>query len=99
MGNSRHGDRLDAEGEGRGDGKAEPQQSELRTCLPFSENNVSRTHRTEFQLELPVKYAVYMVVTRCCPTPPPPSDWTQPASFVYRLLLCVVYIYTRTCVE
>ncbi|XP_051001335.1 integrin alpha-M [Acomys russatus] len=28
-----------------------------------SENNMSRTHRTEFQLELPVKYAVYMVVT------------------------------------
>ncbi|KAL1789296.1 integrin alpha-M isoform X2 [Sigmodon hispidus] len=28
-----------------------------------SENNVSRTHKMEFQLELPVKYAVYMVVT------------------------------------
>ncbi|XP_050022024.1 integrin alpha-M isoform X1 [Alexandromys fortis] len=28
-----------------------------------SENNMSRTHKTEAQLELPVKYAVYMVVT------------------------------------
>nr|XP_004671094.2 integrin alpha-M isoform X2 [Jaculus jaculus] len=28
-----------------------------------SENNVSRTHKTEFQLELPVKYAVHMVIT------------------------------------
>ncbi|OBS63467.1 hypothetical protein A6R68_08021, partial [Neotoma lepida] len=28
-----------------------------------SENNMSRTHKMEFQLELPVKYAVYMVVT------------------------------------
>ncbi|XP_035123368.1 integrin alpha-M isoform X3 [Callithrix jacchus] len=28
-----------------------------------SENNMSRTNKTEFQLELPVKYAVYMVVT------------------------------------
>uniref|UniRef100_A0A8C2MPK0 Integrin alpha M n=1 Tax=Cricetulus griseus TaxID=10029 RepID=A0A8C2MPK0_CRIGR len=28
-----------------------------------SENNMSRTHKTEFRLELPVKYAVYMVVT------------------------------------
>ncbi|XP_076409461.1 integrin alpha-M [Peromyscus maniculatus bairdii] len=28
-----------------------------------SENNMSRTHKTEFQLELPVKYAIYVVVT------------------------------------
>ncbi|XP_054523956.1 integrin alpha-M isoform X2 [Pan troglodytes] len=28
-----------------------------------SENNMPRTNKTEFQLELPVKYAVYMVVT------------------------------------
>ncbi|XP_050629401.1 integrin alpha-M isoform X1 [Macaca thibetana thibetana] len=28
-----------------------------------SENNMSRTNKTEFQRELPVKYAVYMVVT------------------------------------
>uniref|UniRef100_A0A8C6QNZ6 Integrin alpha M n=1 Tax=Nannospalax galili TaxID=1026970 RepID=A0A8C6QNZ6_NANGA len=28
-----------------------------------SENNMSSTHKTKFQLELPVKYAVYMVVT------------------------------------
>ncbi|KAM5227755.1 integrin alpha-M-like [Ctenodactylus gundi] len=29
-----------------------------------SENNMPRTNKTEFQLVLPVKYAVYMVVTR-----------------------------------
>lgn len=32
--------------------------------FPFSENNVPRTNKTEFQLELPVKYAIYMAVTR-----------------------------------
>uniref|UniRef100_A0A8I5ZVY4 Integrin subunit alpha D n=1 Tax=Rattus norvegicus TaxID=10116 RepID=A0A8I5ZVY4_RAT len=50
-----------------------------KNCFPFSENNVSRTDKTESQLELPVKYAIYMVVTRCCSTPPVPSGWTPPA--------------------
>uniref|UniRef100_A0A8C6EN59 Integrin subunit alpha M n=1 Tax=Marmota marmota marmota TaxID=9994 RepID=A0A8C6EN59_MARMA len=32
-----------------------------------SENNMPRTNKTEFQLQLPVKYAVITVVTRCRP--------------------------------
>nr|XP_034364183.1 integrin alpha-M isoform X3 [Arvicanthis niloticus] len=35
----------------------------LLKVIVTSENNMSRTHNTEFQLELPVKYAIYMVVT------------------------------------
>lgn len=35
----------------------------LLKVVVTSENNVSRTDKTESQLELPVKYAIYMVVT------------------------------------
>lgn len=44
--------------EGRGEGKGKS------SLFPFSENNMPRTNKTEFQLELPVKYTVYLVVTR-----------------------------------
>ncbi|NP_001076429.1 integrin alpha-M isoform 1 precursor [Mus musculus] len=35
----------------------------LLKAIVASENNMSRTHKTKFQLELPVKYAIYMIVT------------------------------------
>uniref|UniRef100_A0A8C6HYU7 Integrin alpha M n=1 Tax=Mus spicilegus TaxID=10103 RepID=A0A8C6HYU7_MUSSI len=35
----------------------------LLKAIVASENNMSRTHKTKFQLELPVKYATYMIVT------------------------------------
>ncbi|XP_021023133.1 integrin alpha-M isoform X3 [Mus caroli] len=35
----------------------------LLKAIVASENNMSKTHKTEFQLELPVKYAIYMIVT------------------------------------
>ncbi|KAB1263493.1 Integrin alpha-M [Camelus dromedarius] len=41
-----------------------PDNSES-SLLPFSENNMPRTNKTEFQLELPVKYAIYVLVNRC----------------------------------
>lgn len=44
--------------EGRGEGK------EKNSLFLFSDNNMPRTNKTEFQLELPVKYTVYMVVAR-----------------------------------
>lgn len=39
----------------------------LHSCLPFffsSENNKPETSKTAFQLELPVKYTVYTVISR-----------------------------------
>uniref|UniRef100_A0A8C0L372 Integrin subunit alpha M n=1 Tax=Canis lupus dingo TaxID=286419 RepID=A0A8C0L372_CANLU len=32
------------------------------SLFPFSDNNTTRTNKTEFQLELPVKYTVFMVL-------------------------------------
>ena len=55
------------EGEGEiGEGKADSQFSRAgqSSLFPFSENNMPGNNKTHFQLELPVKYAVYMVVTR-----------------------------------
>nr|XP_015092403.1 integrin alpha-X-like [Vicugna pacos] len=37
----------------------------LLTANVSSENNTPRTSKTTFQLELPVKYAVYTVISRC----------------------------------
>lgn len=55
------------EGKGEiGEGKADSQFSRAgqSSLFPFSENNMPGNNKTQFQLELPVKYAVYMVVTR-----------------------------------
>lgn len=68
---------------------AESQFSEVdKNCFPFSENNVSRTDKTESQLELPVKYAIYMVVTRCAPPHRPLR--LDAASFVIVFIRCLV---------
>ncbi|XP_055153818.1 integrin alpha-M isoform X2 [Symphalangus syndactylus] len=45
------------------DSKASLGNKLLLKAKVTSENNMPRTNKTEFQLELPVKYAVYMVVT------------------------------------
>lgn len=82
-------------GWGKGDGKADSQFLEVaKNFFPFSENNMSRTHKTEFQLELSVKYAIYMIVTRCCSTPFTPSGWAPPTlSLCLYTALCCGYIH------
>lgn len=40
-------------------------RSWLSPFFPFSENNMPSTSKSVSQVELPVKYAVYLVVTRC----------------------------------
>lgn len=50
----------------------EREREKESSLSPFSENNLPRTNKTEFQLALPVKYTVYMVVARCCAQSSPP---------------------------
>uniref|UniRef100_H0VTJ2 VWFA domain-containing protein n=1 Tax=Cavia porcellus TaxID=10141 RepID=H0VTJ2_CAVPO len=45
--------------------------------LISSENNTPRTSKTTFQLELPVKYAVYTVISRYSQAPLHHSDWGE----------------------
>lgn len=67
------------------------QQGEKEKPLfPFSENNVPRTNRMEFQLELPVKYAVYVVVTRYWLLGPDLHLCLRPwAGYTHRVPVCV----------
>ena len=55
---------MGVEGEGEKEGQAGSQVSRAGPLFPFSENNMPSSNKTEFQLELPVKYAVYVMVTR-----------------------------------
>ena len=85
-------------GSGEGDGKADSQFLEVaKNFFPFSENNMSRTHKTKFQLELPVKYAIYMIVTRCCSTPCSHQDGHRQLCLCVYTLPYVVGIYMCLC--
>jgi hypothetical protein len=76
-------------GEGKGEQKA-------KLLSSFSENNMPRTKKSEYQLELPVKYAVFMVVTRCWPLRPwlSLSHGLDTAICVSVLVSPLVYVHT-----
>lgn len=72
----------EGEGEEEGEGNADSQfsRADQSSLFPFSENNIPGNNKTEFQLQLPVKYAVYVVVTRYwllgLSVLPSPLGWT-----------------------
>uniref|UniRef100_A0A5F9C205 Integrin subunit alpha D n=1 Tax=Oryctolagus cuniculus TaxID=9986 RepID=A0A5F9C205_RABIT len=47
-----------------------------------SENNKPASNKTSFELELPVKYAVYMMITRCSSQPSKRWAWAAPGTTI-----------------
>ena len=95
---------LEGEGE-KGEAKADSQFSRAgqSSPFPFSENNMPGNNKTQFQLELPVKYAVYMVVTRYWLPGlfalPSPLGWTWRIEHLCASLCACACVCLQLCVH
>ena len=95
---------LEGEGE-KGEEKADSQFSRAgqSSLFPFSENNMPGNNKTQFQLELPVKYAVYMVVTRYwlpgLSALPSPLGWTWRIEHLRASLCACASVCLQLCVH
>ena len=95
---------LEGEGE-KGEAKADYLFSRAgqSSPFPFSENNMPGNNKTQFQLELPVKYAVYMVVTRYWLPGlfalPSPLGWTWRIEHLRASLCACACVCLQLCVH